>query len=222
MFEFRNDWKQQLKNELNDFGYKNLIEQSKKSYSKSLIFPPLNLVYNSFNLCSYSSLKVVIVGQDPYHKVGQADGLCFSVNDDVKHPPSLKNIFKELKTNIPGFEIPKSGNLSAWSKQGVLLLNSILTVESNKPGSHKNFGWQNFTDLVIHKISSQKKNIVFLLWGNYSIKKSMLIDSNKHLVLTSSHPSPLARGKFFGNNHFSKTNAYLIDHNIKPINWHLK
>lgn len=191
------------------------------AYKTSEVYPPLNLVFNAFNLCPFENLKVVIIGQDPYHGYGQANGLSFSVNTGIRKPPSLQNIFKELKTDIPDFEIPESGNLEPWAKQGVLMLNSVLTVHANLPGSHKNFGWQNFTDSVIKTISDNKHHIVFLLWGNYAISKAELVDKNKHLVLCSAHPSPLARGAFFGNHHFSKTNKYLIDNNIKPINWNL-
>jgi uracil-DNA glycosylase len=178
-------------------------------------------LFNALQLCPLSSLKVVIIGQDPYHGAGQANGLSFSVNDGIKVPPSLQNIFKELKTDIPGFEIPTSGNLEAWAKQGILMLNAVLTVQAGLPGSHKKYGWQNFTDAIIKLISDKKQHVVFLLWGNYAITKSELIDSNKHLVLTAAHPSPLARGAFFGSKHFSKTNNYLTANGLTPVNWKL-
>ena len=214
-------WIELLKNEFDKAYFKQLNEQVNLAYKTKIVYPPAKLVFNAFNLCSFNSIKVVLIGQDPYHGEGQANGLCFSVNDGVRQPPSLKNIFKELKTDIPGFEEPLSGNLEAWAKQGVLMLNAVLTVEATLPGSHKTFGWELFTDSVIKLISDEKENVVFLLWGNYAIGKSPLINEQKHLVLKAAHPSPLARGAFFGSKHFSKTNAYLKEQKFEEINWRL-
>lgn len=215
------DWLEIL---LENYSEEEIINFAKKinnSYETNHILPPLNQIFNAFILCSIEEIKVVILGQDPYHGLNQAHGLSFSVPDFVKIPPSLQNIFKELKTDIPRFEIPRSGNLEQWAKQGVLLLNAVLSVEVGKPGSHKKHGWQNYTDTFIKAISDKKEHVVFLLWGNYATEKLNLIDVNKHLVLTAAHPSPLARGKFFGCKHFSKTNTYLLEHNIAPIDWRL-
>lgn len=214
-------WNEILKPELSKAYFSSLQSFVNNAYKTSEVYPPAPLVFNAFNLCSFETIRVVIIGQDPYHGLGQANGLSFSVNDHVRKPPSLQNIFKEIKADIPDFEIPESGNLEAWAKQGILMLNSVLTVQANLAGSHKNFGWQHFTDSVIKTISDKKEHVVFLLWGNYAISKSELIDGQKHLVLCSAHPSPLARGAFFGNHHFSKTNKYLIKNKIEPINWRL-
>jgi uracil-DNA glycosylase len=185
------------------------------------VYPPSGLVFNALNLCPFDTIKVVIMGQDPYHGAGQAHGLCFSVNDGVKQPPSLRNIFKELQADIEGFSPPESGNLQAWALQGVLLLNSVLTVAASSPGSHRSFGWEKFTDAVINAVSSRKDHAVFMLWGAYAISKEPLIDQQKHLVLKAAHPSPLAGGAFFGCRHFSKANSYLVEHGVAPINWKL-
>jgi uracil-DNA glycosylase len=217
----QNDWQELLRTETEKEYFKDLIQTVKSAYQNEIIFPPERLVFNAFELCSFKATKVIILGQDPYHKINQACGLSFSVNNGVQLPPSLKNILKELQSDIPGFKIPINGNLEAWSKQGVLLLNSILTVKANSPGSHKDFAWQKFTDSVIKTISDQKQHLVFLLWGNFAKTKITLIDQQKHLVLTAAHPSPLARGAFSGNRHFSKTNDYLIKNNIDPIVWNL-
>jgi len=183
------------------------------------IFPPQNLVFNAFNRFNFQDLKVVILGQDPYHQPKQANGLCFSVDDGIKIPPSLKNIFKEINSDTGVFR--NNGDLSYLSKQGVLLLNTSLTVRENHPGSHTGLDWNIFTDKIINEISIRKKNIVFLLWGNKSKLKEQLIDPSKHLILKSGHPSPLSanRGLWFGNKHFSKTNLYLSKKNIQEINW---
>jgi len=216
------EWQKLFQAEFDKPYFKTLSDSVNISYKTQTVFPPKQLLFNAFNLCSLSQIKVVIIGQDPYHKKGQANGLCFSVNDDVKIPPSLKNIFKELVTDIPSFEIPTSGNLEAWAKQGVLLLNAVLTVQESLAGSHKNFGWQHFTDAVIKLVSEQKQHVVFLLWGNYAIEKAELIENKeKHLILTSAHPSPLARGGFFGQKHFSQTNTYLEKQGLTPIDWKL-
>lgn len=184
------------------------------------VYPPSELIFNAFNLTPFDSVKVVILGQDPYHGENQAMGLSFSVPNGVQIPPSLKNIFKELQTEL-GFKIPQSGDLSKWAKQGVLLLNSTLSVTANKPNSHSNFGWQIFTDTVIKILSENKQNLVFMLWGNYAKAKANLIDTSRHLVLMAAHPSPLAGGAFFGCNHFIKCNEYLQRHGKIGIEWNL-
>lgn len=184
------------------------------------VFPSADLVFNAFRLTPLNNLKVVILGQDPYHNDGQAHGLSFSVPAGIAIPPSLRNIYTELVTDIPGFKYPNHGNLSKWAEQGVLLLNATLTVRAHEAGSHQKKGWEFFTDEIIKSISDQAENVVFLLWGSYAIKKSALIDSKKHLILTAVHPSPLSvyRG-FFGCAHFSKANEYLRYHNKLPIDW---
>lgn len=197
---------------------KAFLVTEKQSY---VVFPPSKKIFSAFDLTPYDNVKVVILGQDPYHGEGQANGLCFSVSDGIKPPPSLVNIFKELQNDC-GCIIPKSGNLEGWAKQGVFLLNATLTVRANTAGSHQKKGWEQFTDAVIKTLSDKKEGIVFLLWGNYAKAKAELIDANKHLVLTAAHPSPLARGAFFGCKHFSKTNEYLISKNKKPIDWCLE
>lgn len=182
------------------------------------IYPKKTEVFNAFKLTSFENIKVVILGQDPYHGPNQAHGLSFSVNYGIKIPPSLANIYKELKSDID-FAIPSHGNLTSWANQGVLLLNATLTVRAGEPGSHQKKGWETFTDAVIKLISDKKENCVFLLWGNFAKSKINLIDLDKHLVLTAAHPSPLAGGAFFGCKHFSKTNEYLKSKNISPIDW---
>lgn len=186
------------------------------------VFPPADLVMNAFKLTPLQNVKVVILGQDPYHNDGQAHGLSFSVPEGIVPPPSLKNIFKELQDDIDGFTEPRSGDLTAWAKQGVLLLNATLTVRAHLAGSHQKRGWEVFTDSIIYAISEQCEHVVFLLWGSYAQKKSVLIDKHKHLILTAVHPSPLSvyRG-FFGSRHFSKANQYLVEHGKAPIDWRL-
>ncbi|MDX1941344.1 MAG: uracil-DNA glycosylase [Saprospiraceae bacterium] len=184
------------------------------------IYPPGPLIFNAFNQTPFDKVKVVILGQDPYHGKGQAHGLCFSVPTGITPPPSLVNIYKEINNDL-GFAIPKHGNLEKWTHQGVFLLNAMLTVERNKPQSHQKIGWQNFTDTVIHKLSEQREHLVFMLWGNFARKKNTLIDGSKHLILEAPHPSPLAGGGFFGCKHFSKANNYLKDNGQKPIDWKL-
>lgn len=188
--------------------------------NKYRLFPAGKQIFEAFNLTPFNEVKVVILGQDPYHGSGQAHGLSFSVPDGIKAPPSLVNIYKELKDDV-GVEIPKTGNLTPWAKQGVLLLNATLTVRESQAGSHQNKGWELFTDAVIKKLSDEKKGLVFLLWGNYAKQKGALIDATKHHVLVAPHPSPLARGGFFGCKHFSKTNEILQKQGQKPINWQL-
>jgi uracil-DNA glycosylase len=194
-----------------------LIEEKKQH----VVFPPSSLIFNAFNLTPFDEVKVVILGQDPYHNVGQAHGLAFSVPNSIQKPPSLINIFKELNQDL-GLPIPTHGNLEKWAKEGVLLLNASLTVRAHEAASHAKIGWQRFTDAAIKALSDNRENLVFILWGNYAIAKENLIDHNKHLILKTVHPSPLSASRgFFGCKHFSKTNEYLIKNNIKPIDWSL-
>ena len=217
--KFGSSWKRVLGDECNKDYFKTLTKTIREEYSSKSIFPPSNLVFRALELCSFEEVKVVILGQDPYHGPGQAHGLSFSVPDGVRPPPSLKNIYKEI-TNDLGKEIPQSGNLEYLAKQGVLLLNATLTVEANKPGSHQKLGWETFTDAIIKKISDEKKHVVFLLWGNFARAKKALIDTNKHLVLEAPHPSPFsAYTGFFGSSHFSPTNSYLQSHSLNQIDW---
>jgi uracil-DNA glycosylase len=202
--------------------FKALIDFVKSDYSSTQCFPPGKLIFNAFDLCPPEKTKVVILGQDPYHGPKQAHGLCFSVPEGIPHPPSLKNIFKELENDLQ-MAYPISGNLTSWAKQGVLLLNATLTVQAHRAGSHQAKGWETFTDRVIQLLSEQYQGLVFLLWGGYAKQKIKLIDADKHCVLSSGHPSPLSanRGYWFGNQHFSKCNAYLDYKGKKPINWQL-
>ncbi|WP_299120658.1 uracil-DNA glycosylase [uncultured Tenacibaculum sp.] len=213
-------WKNILQSEFEKDYFKNLTSFVKNEYSTRVCYPKGSEVFAAFDACSLDDLKVVILGQDPYHGKGQANGLCFSVHDQIQHPPSLINIFKEIETDL-GIPYPKSGDLSRWAKQGVLLLNATLTVRESEAGSHQKQGWEEFTDAVIRKVSDEKKDVVFLLWGGFAKKKVKLIDTKKHHVLTSGHPSPLSanRGYWFGNKHFSKTNAILKDLNLATIQW---
>lgn len=212
-------WNYVLNPFFNQTIFKSLTDNIKKEYRNHIIYPKGNEIFNAFNLCPFDNLKVVIIGQDPYHGEGQANGLSFSVNKNIKIPPSLNNIFIELKNNYPNYRY-SNGDLSRWAKQGVLLLNSILTVRKSQPGSHGKIGWERFTDYVIKTISSQKKNIVFILWGSFAKSKADIIDKREHLILESSHPSPFSAHKgFFNNNHFIKVNEYLNDNNIKTIEW---
>ena len=213
-------WKPFLQDEFDKPYFKNLTEFVKEEYAKHQCFPPGNLIFNAFEKCPLDQLKVVIIGQDPYHNYDQANGLCFSVNDGIAHPPSLINIFKEIETDV-NTPYPKSGNLERWAEQGVFLLNATLTVRAHEAGSHQKKGWETFTDAVIKIISEQKESVVFLLWGGFAKKKAKLIDAKKHHILTSGHPSPLSanRGYWFGNKHFSKTNAILKDNGFEVIDW---
>ncbi len=212
-------WKKQLQKEFNQPYFTNLVNFVKTEYKTQTVFPPGNEIFNAFDHCSFDDVKVIIIGQDPYHGPGQANGLCFSVRDGMRKPPSLINIFKEIAADV-GHEIPSSGNLERWAAQGVLLLNATLTVRANTPGSHQNKGWEAFTDAVIKVLSDEKENLVFLLWGAYAQNKGAIIDEDKHLVLKSAHPSPFAAHRgFFGNKHFSKTNAYLKEKGKAPIDW---
>ena len=212
-------WKPVLAEEFGKSYFCELTSFVRNEYKSQTIYPPAKLIFNAFDQCPFDQLKVVILGQDPYHGPGQAHGLCFSVNDGIDFPPSLRNIFKELKNDL-GKEIPRSGNLFDWAKQGVLLLNATLTVRANQAGSHQNKGWEQFTDAVINKINEQKQHVVFILWGNYAISKAKFIDQNKHFVLTSVHPSPLSASRgFFGNHHFSKANDFLVKNELQPVQW---
>lgn len=197
-----------------------MVQFVKTEYQKHRCFPPGKLIFNAFDHTPFNDVKVVIIGQDPYHGIGQAHGLCFSVPDGIPHPPSLMNIFKEIADDI-GTQVPKSGNLERWADQGVLLLNATLTVRAHQAGSHQRKGWEEFTDAVIEMISQDCEGVVFLLWGGYAKKKGAKIDREKHLVLTSGHPSPLSanRGLWFGNKHFSKTNRYLRERGEREIVW---
>ena len=221
MIELLNeDWRELLKEELEKEYFVDLMNFLESEYVNATIYPPKNQIFSAFNYTSFDNVKVVILGQDPYHGFGQANGLAFSVSDDIILPPSLRNIFKELKNDL-GTEIPKSGNLEKWAKQGVLLLNDVLTVRESKAGSHQKKGWEKFTSAVIELISNKKENVVFLLWGNYAQKKGKNINNNIHLILKSGHPSPMSanQGKWFGNQHFSKANNYLKNNYLKEINW---
>jgi len=212
-------WKDRLSTEFEKTYFKNLVDFVRKDYLTYKVYPPGKEIFSAFDKCSFEELKVVIIGQDPYHGTGQANGLCFSVREEVKVPPSLVNIFKEIRNDL-GKPIPTHGNLERWAGQGVLLLNATLTVRSNSPGSHQKKGWEEFTDAVIQCISNQKKEVVFLLWGTYAQRKGEIIDKNKHFVLESPHPSPFSADRgFFGNKHFSRSNEYLIRKGIVPIDW---
>lgn len=213
-----NSWDKKLKYKLKSTHIEKLLSFLEEERNSHTIYPKKTDVFNAFKLAPFENVKVVILGQDPYHGPNQAHGLSFSVNYGVKIPPSLANIYKELKSDI-GFTIPSHGNLTSWANQGVLLLNATLTVRAGEPGSHQKKGWELFTDDVIKLISDEKDACVFLLWGNFAKSKINLIDLDKHLVLTAAHPSPLAGGAFFGCKHFSKTNDYLKSKNIAPINW---
>jgi uracil-DNA glycosylase len=212
-------WKEKLINEFESDYFIKLSEFVRKEYQSGAVYPPGSLIFNAFNLCPFEKVKAVIIGQDPYHGPGQAHGLCFSVKDDVGFPPSLVNIFKEIKMDL---EIPRpaSGNLERWASQGVLLLNATLTVRAHLAGSHQKKGWEQFTDSVISTLNKEKEHLVFFLWGAYAQKKGEAIDRSRHLVLESVHPSPLSASRgFFGNKHFSRCNQYLEEHGIEKIDW---
>ena len=217
--QIEDSWKMILKEEFEKPYFQNLVAFLKTEHQKYTIYPPGPLIFNAFKKCSFPKVKVVIIGQDPYHGPGQANGLCFSVSQGIKPPPSLKNIFININHDLKK-PIAKTGNLERWSDQGVLLLNAILTVRKHQAASHHGKGWENFTDAVIEHLNKQKKNLIFLLWGKYAQQKGKIIDKRKHLVLQSAHPSPLsARFGFFDNKHFSQTNAYLLKLNQSPIDW---
>src|SRR5690625_1658298 len=219
-FKIASDWKKVLHQEIEKPYFKELKNFIKKEYETQICYPKSENIFAAFEYCKYKNLKVVIIGQDPYPGENQADGLCFSVEEDIAIPRSLKNIFKEINTDL-NKEIPENGNLKRWAKQGVLLLNSTLTVQKGKAGSHQRKGWEKFTNAVIKHISENKENIVFLLWGGAAKKKGAKIDKKKHLILETGHPSPLSanRGYWFGNKHFNKTNQYLRKIGKEEINW---
>jgi uracil-DNA glycosylase len=212
-------WKNALQSEFDKDYFVKLTDFVRNEYKTKLTFPPSALIFNAFDQCPFDKAKVVSIGQDPYHGDGQAHGLCFSVADDVAFPPSLLNIFKEIERDL-GIAKPTSGNLIRWAQQGVLLLNATLTVQARAAGSHQGRGWETFTDAAIHKLASEKEGLVFMLWGSYAQKKGDFIDTNKHLVLKSVHPSPLSayRG-FIGNNHFSLANKYMKEKGLEEIQW---
>ncbi|MBL7871321.1 MAG: uracil-DNA glycosylase [Cyclobacteriaceae bacterium] len=212
-------WKEKLKIEFEQPYFNQLTDFIKEEYRTQIVYPPGKEIFRAFDCADFRDVKVVIIGQDPYHGAGQANGLCFSVRDGVVMPPSLKNIFKEIEKDL-GKPVPKNGDLERWANQGVLLLNATLTVRGSSPGSHQKKGWEEFTDAVIRVISEEKNHVVFLLWGAYAQKKGEIIDRTKHLVLMSAHPSPFSADRgFFGNKHFSKTNAYLKSKGLKEIDW---
>jgi len=211
-------WAAQLRPEMEKDYFKKIIAFLDEELATQMVYPPQSLIFNAFEKCPFEKVKVVIIGQDPYHGQGQANGLCFSVNEGIKIPPSLRNIFKEIQTDL-GKNIPTSGNLERWAEQGVLLLNAILTVRASKAASHRNQGWELFTDAVIQCLCEQKDHLVFLLWGNYAQQKGKIVDANKHYILQAAHPSPLSAKLFFGNRHFSQTNQYLEQQNQAPIDW---
>ena len=217
--QIEESWKKQLQTEFEKDYFIKLTDFVRNEYASTQIYPPGKLIFNAFNLCPFDKAKVVIIGQDPYHGPGQAHGLCFSVNDGVAFPPSLKNIFKEIQDDL-GIPVPDSGNLTRWANQGVLLLNATLTVRAHQAGSHQKKGWEEFTDAAIRALAEQREHLVFILWGAYAQKKGAFIDRNKHLVLASAHPSPLsAYNGFFGNKHFSRANEYLMAHGETPVSW---
>ena len=212
-------WKQRLAAEFEKDYFIKLTEFVRSEYMRTTIYPPAKLIFNAFDHCPFDKVKVVIIGQDPYHGLGQAHGLCFSVNEGVPNPPSLQNIFKEIQSDL-GTPIPPHGDLTRWANQGVLLLNATLTVQAHQAGSHQRRGWETFTDAAIRILAEEREHIVFILWGAYAQKKGAFIDRNKHLVLTSAHPSPLsAYNGFFGNKHFSRANEYLKMHGETGIDW---
>ncbi|QHT69910.1 uracil-DNA glycosylase [Rhodocytophaga rosea] len=218
--KIENSWKQRLALEFEKTYFQNLITFVKQEYATQTVYPPGSKIFYAFDACPFDQVKVVIIGQDPYHGAGQAHGLAFSVNDGVTKPPSLINIFKELHDDL-GKPVPKSGNLSRWAEQGVLLLNATLTVRANTPGSHQGKGWEEFTDAAIKALSNEKSGIVFLLWGAYAQKKGAIVDAKKHYVLKAKHPSPMAAkyGGWFGTKHFSQTNEYLRSQGKPEIDW---
>ncbi|MEX2349748.1 MAG: uracil-DNA glycosylase [Flavobacteriaceae bacterium] len=213
-------WQDKLKDEFEKEYFKELVHFVTKEYKSNTCYPPGKQIFSAFDHTPFDEVKVVILGQDPYHGVAQANGLCFSVNDGIPKPPSLQNIFREIKDDLAN-DIPQTGNLERWADQGVFLLNATLTVRANQAGSHQNKGWEKFTDAVIRTISEVKENVVFMLWGGYAKNKIKLIDQKKHFILTSGHPSPLSanRGYWFGNRHFSKANEFLEKNGEKKIDW---
>ena len=217
--KINDSWAERLGNEFAQPYFSQLTDFVRHEYATTTCYPPGRLIFNAFNLCPFDSVKVVIIGQDPYHEPGQAEGLCFSVKEGVAVPPSLQNIYKEMSDDL-GREVPRHGSLRHWAEQGVLLLNATLTVRAHAAGSHQRQGWERFTDAVIARLNAEREHLVFMLWGSYAIKKGAFIDRTKHLVLTSPHPSPLSayRG-YFGNHHFSLANKWLADHGVEPVKW---
>ena len=220
MIDIEASWKQYLKSEFEKPYFAKLTENVRNEYKNGLCFPPAKLVFNAFNLCPFNKVKVVILGQDPYHELGQAMGLSFSVPDGVMLPPSLQNIYKEIHSDL-GKPIPTSGDLTRWAKQGVLLLNATLTVRAHEANSHQALGWQNFTDAAIETINTHREHIVFMLWGGFARSKKRLIATNRHCIIESVHPSPLSanRGGWFGQHQFSRCNAYLKQYGLGEIDW---
>ena len=216
-----NDWDEKLKLVWESEGFKKFIQIINKEYKEKTIFPPKNYVFNALKLTPYANTKVVIVGQDPYHGVGEAHGLSFSVQEGIKIPPSLQNIYKELNDDL-GIPIAQTGDLTKWAKEGVLLLNAVLTVEKDKPASHRNLGWERLTDYIIKVLNQKEEPVVFILWGNFAKEKTKYITNPKHLIITSPHPSPFsARSGFFGSKPFSKTNTFLKKNGLKEIDWNI-
>lgn len=215
------EWQTVLADELEKTYFKDLLLSLEDECKNHICYPPIDLIFSAFNHCSFNDVKVVVIGQDPYHGEGEANGLSFSVNDNVRIPPSLRNIFKEINTDLDAVFMPTSGNLGKWADQGVLLLNASLTVRKDTPNSHKHLKWNLFTDAVIQTISDKKENVVFLLWGSFAQKKGLKIDRSKHYVLESGHPSPMSanQGKWFGNKHFTKTNEFLKYKGLEEIEW---
>ena len=220
MIDIEASWKQYLKNEIEKPYFAKLTENVRNEYKNGLCFPPAKLVFNAFNLCPFNKVKVVILGQDPYHELGQAMGLSFSVPDGIMLPPSLQNIYKEIHSDL-GKPIPTSGDLTRWAKQGVLLLNATLTVRAHEANSHQALGWQNFTDAAIAALSNHREHVMFMLWGGFARSKKRLIDTNRHCIIESVHPSPLSanRGGWFGQHQFSRCNAYLKQYGLGEIDW---
>ena len=217
--EIEASWQKRLQPEFEKAYFARLTDFVRREYAERTIYPPGRLIFNAFNLCPFDRVKVVLLGQDPYHGPGQAQGLCFSVNDGVRFPPSLVNIFKELQSDL-GIAPPASGSLVRWAEQGVFLLNATLTVREHQAGSHQNMGWEQFTDAVIRLLAEEREHLVFILWGGYAQRKGAFIDRAKHLVIASPHPSPLsAYHGFFGTKPFSRTNQYLIANGVEPIEW---
>jgi len=218
--KIENSWKQKLKGEFEQEYFKALTSYVKKEYLEGKVYPAPKNIFRAFDLCPFDTVKVVIIGQDPYHGDGQANGLCFAVGEETSLPPSLQNIFKEIESDLEQSLVHKSGDLSRWAEQGVLLLNATLTVRASAAGSHQGKGWEQFTDAVIKALSEEREHLVFILWGNYAKAKGAHIDRSRHLVLEAAHPSPLsAYNGFFGCRHFSKANEYLAEHGQTPIDW---
>ncbi len=219
--QIEDSWREILKKEFDAPYFQTLKQFLKEEKQNHTIYPPGNLIFNAFNQTPFNRVKVVILGQDPYHGPGQAHGLCFSVPDGIPHPPSLRNIFKEIESDL-GIPVPSGSNLTAWARQGVLLINAILTVRANEPASHQSKGWENFTDAVIRNLSEKRKDLIFLLWGNYAQAKENLIDTSRHYILKAAHPSPLSANRgFFGCRHFSRVNEILTELGLNGIDWRI-